>query len=88
MGKGYADYIGYTAAFGSLDKFQQKVVEVARKKGANAVLFQDYFLQNEGANISTVSRTDSVGKGIITAASGTLTPTLTTGRNIFFLKYE
>lgn len=88
MGKGYADYIGYTGAFGSLDKLQRKVIEVARNKGANAVLFQDYFLQNEGANISTISRTDSVGKGIVTATSGVLTPTLTTGRNIFFLKYD
>jgi hypothetical protein len=88
IGKGYPNYTGYGRMMTSTDKLQQKVVEVARKKGADAVLFQDYHVQHEGTNIYSISKTDSVGKGVVTTTTGAIAPIVTTGRNIFFLRYN
>jgi hypothetical protein len=88
VGKGYPDYVGYGGVFGSTDKLQEKVVQVARKKGADAVLFQEYYVQHDGSNFYSTSRTDSVERGVVTATRGSVTPVVSAGRYILFLKYD
>ncbi|HEX8315570.1 MAG TPA: hypothetical protein VF609_11280 [Flavisolibacter sp.] len=88
IGKGYPASVGYGAVVNSTDKLQRKAVELAREKGANAVLFQDYQVQHNGTNFYAASRTDSLGKGVITTTSGSVAPIVTSGRNIFFLRYD
>lgn len=88
VGKGFPDYLMYSRINNSTEKLQQKAMEIARKKGANAILFQDYYLQQNGVNISSVSTTDSVGKGVVSTSNSSITPVVATGRNILFLKYN
>jgi hypothetical protein len=54
---------GYPNGFGSLtlQTLQKKAIEKAKKKGADAVLVQDYFIQAAVAN-STIYHTDGKGK--------------------------
>lgn len=85
MGKGYPEYALSPAAVTPTDKLQRKVVELARQKGADAVLFQDYFVRSEGAAFTALAKTDSAGHGF---ATGTVMPVLASGRTVFFLKYE
>ena len=86
IGKGYPSQFG--TMFKSTDKLQRKATEIARKKGANAILFQDYYVQHEGTNFYSATRVDSVGKGVVTTTSGSVSPTVSTGRNILFLRYD
>lgn len=88
IGRGYPEYLSSGSWLNSTEKLQQKVVKVAQKKGADAVLFQDHYVQREGTNIHSVSRTDSVGTGVVTTTSGSIAPLFTLGRNIFFLRYD
>ncbi|RYZ26440.1 MAG: hypothetical protein EOO10_15545 [Chitinophagaceae bacterium] len=86
IGKGYPSQLG--TMFKSTEKLQRKATEIAWKKGADAILFQDYFVQHEGTNFYSASRVDSVGKGVVTTTSGSVSPTDATGRNILFLRYD
>jgi hypothetical protein len=88
MGKGYMEY-GYGLYTKSkIEKMQEKAVEKAREKGADAILFQEYFIKENGASIQTVSKTDSVGKGLVTVQTGTVGPVISSRRDILFLKYD
>jgi hypothetical protein len=84
IGKGYPLHFTYNA----LTKLQKKVVETAREKGADAVLFQDFYLQERGTNFYSATRTDSAGNGVIATTSGAVGPVITAGRNIYFLRYN
>jgi hypothetical protein len=88
MGKGYMDYrVGfYTTS--KIEKMQAKALEKAKTKGADAILFQDYYAKRDGTNFQTVSRTDSVGKGLVTVETGTVGPVFSSGTTILFLKYD
>lgn len=78
MGKGYVEKaIGSPA---SSEKIQAKALRKAREKGADAILFEDYFLLPSTTIAS--SRLDSLSN---TSHSGTV---LSSGRNILFLKYR
>jgi hypothetical protein len=84
VGKGYPRI----RAFGHIpEKIQQKVLEKAKKIGADAVLVQDYYTLNTGANISSFYRSDSLGKGLITIGNSTVTNTGLSEFIVFFLKY-
>jgi hypothetical protein len=91
IGKGFMEY-GYMSwsAYGKsrIEKMQKKAVEKARAKGADAVLFQDYLIKKEGTRIQSISTTDSVGKGLVTVETGTIGPIISSGTNIWFLKYD
>lgn len=88
IGKGYPEFLGLGEGINSLDKLQKKAVGIARQKGANAVLFKDYYVPGEGSNFYSATRIDSVGKGVVTTTSGSVRPTVTPGRIIYFLRYE
>jgi hypothetical protein len=87
IGKAYPEYAG-GQWLNKTDKLQEKVVEVARKKGADAVLFQDYYVQQGGANIYSVSRTDTLNKAVVITTNGSVTPIAGVTREILFLKYN
>lgn len=86
MGKGYMEFSYYTKS--KVSKMQSKAVETAKQKGADAVLFQEYFVTQDGTSIRTVTTTDSVGKGLVTVHSGTVGPIVTSRTDILFLKYN
>ena len=86
IGKGFTNY--YNRTYWSVEIMQQKAVEKAKEKGADAVLIYDYYVLNPGATINSVSHTDSLGKGLITIGNSTVVPNSSTGFNIIFLKYE
>ena len=78
---------GYPNGFGSLTlkTLQKKAIEKAKKKGADAVLVQDYFIQAAVANSSTIYH-NGEGKGI--AGNSTFSGgSVDTQFIILFLKY-
>ena len=84
VGKGYPRF----RFFGhSPEKIQHKALEKAKKKGADAVIIQDYYIPNTGASINSFYRSDSLGKGLITVGNSTVTNTGSSGFIIFFIKY-
>lgn len=86
IGKGYERRL--MAVDYNIERLQEKAVQKAKEKGADAVLFQDYYLLQPGTNISTTTRTDTLNKAVVTTGSTQVTPTVATGRQILFLKYE
>jgi hypothetical protein len=86
VGKGYPNW-GLLYSFHSLEQLQQKALETAKNKGADAVLIQDYYMPGS-ANVNSFFRTDSIGKGSITVGNSTLSNTSSTGFVILFLKYK
>lgn len=91
IGKGYMEY-GYLSpgpeAKKRIEKMQKKAIETARHKGADAILFQDYFIKEDGASIHTVTKTDSIGRGLISVQAGRVSPIISSKTDILFLKYD
>lgn len=89
VGRGFMD-AGSWAVFNRRlqETMQKKAIEKARKVGADAVLFQEYILVAPGSNINTVYKTDTLQKGVVTVGNTTIGPNLSSGMNIFFLKYS
>jgi hypothetical protein len=83
MGKSYVDIRGLI----TLEKVQQAAVEKAKQKGADAILFRDYFIQ-DGASIQTITKSDSIEGASIRVRTTTAAPSETTRLDILFLKYE
>jgi hypothetical protein len=88
IGKGYMEYgVGpYTKS--RIEKMQEKAIETAKTKGADAILFQDYYFKENGASIETVTKTDSVGKSLVSVQTGNISPMISSRTDILFLKYE
>ena len=85
IGKGYLSKFGLS----SPDKMQKKAEKLAREKGADALLITDYYITNtEEVNISSFYRTDTINHGIITTGNTSVKPSISTGYNIHFLKYN
>jgi hypothetical protein len=84
IGKGYVHGL---AIHLRIEKVQSKAIEKARKKGADAVLIQDYYIPNTGTSVSSTARKDSVGKGVVTIRNTNIQSTGDSGFNIYFLKY-
>jgi hypothetical protein len=84
IGKGYPEYVG--SLF--LETIQKKAIEKAKSKGADAVLIQDYLVQDYVSGTHPVYHIDSAGRHIVTGTS-----TLATVHSdspqfiIYFLKY-
>jgi hypothetical protein len=68
IGKGYPERFGLYP----LEVLQRKALTKAKDKGADAILIQDYFIQNTVATVNSIYRTDSLGKGLITTGSSVL----------------
>ena len=88
VGKGYPESAGYSQWLNKTDKLQKKVVKIAKKKGADAVLFQDHYVQHGGTNVYSVTRTDTLHKAVVTTTSGSVSPIAGIAREILFLKYN
>ena len=86
VGKGYVEQGLYTRT--SLNKIQDKAIDKAKSKGADAILFEEYYVRHEGTSISSTTTTDSVGKSLVTTTRGSIGPVISSGRNILFLKYD
>ena len=81
IGKGYAEtMIGEPS---NLEKVQAKAVAKAKEKGADAILFEDYYVADNGA---TVYKPENK-KGTATKTS-TVNSAISTKRDILFLKYD
>lgn len=84
IGKSYFEQTAFT----SLESMQRKAVETAKHRGADAVLFQDYYIKEDGASINMVTKTDSIGKGLLTVQTGRVAPIVSSRTDILFLKYD
>ena len=87
IGKGYMEY-GFSYSKSSIDKMQQKAIEKAKAKGADAILFQDYYFKENGASVQTVTKADSVGKRLVSVETGNISPIISSKTDILFLKYN
>lgn len=86
IGKGYEKYVPYGRH--NIEKLQAKAVQKAKQKGADAILFQDYYLVQPGTTINTTTRTDTLDKAVVTTGNTYVGPVLSSGRHILFLKYD
>lgn len=84
MGKGYFSTVYERAS----ERLQENAVYKAKEKGADAVLFQDVLLLSDGRSLSGVSKTDSVGRSSVTVSRTSISPVVTSKREILFLKYD
>lgn len=83
MGKSYFDMRGLI----TLEQVQQAAIEKAKQKGADAILFRDYFIQ-EGASVQTITKSDSIGGSSVRVRTTAAAPIETTRLDILFLKYD
>ena len=84
IGKGYTNTI-YERA---LERVQDNAIAKAREKGADAVLFNEVYIVGDGSTISGTSRSDSIGKSMVTVSSAHVRPVVSSRREILFLKYN
>lgn len=86
IGKGYEEQRVY--GFRSVETLQKKTVAKAREIGADAVLFQDYVLQQPGTTVRNTTRIDTLPGAVVSTSDTYAGPVVQTGRHILFLKYE
>jgi hypothetical protein len=86
VGKGYVNYGIVNNK--TVEKIQNKAIDKAKQKGADAVLIKDYFIPNTGTSINTTTRRDSIAKGVITERNTAVQSTGSSGYTILFLKYS
>lgn len=85
IGKSSVEIFRSTAA--NFERMQERAIEKAKEKGANAILFQDlYILENRNSS-HVVSRPDSAGKSIVTKP-GVISGDLSSRKEILYLKYD
>ena len=71
------------------EKMMAKALEKARKNGADAVFYKDQFIPRPGTQVSSQTRTDSIGRALITSTQTAVIPV--DGywyHEILFLKYR
>jgi hypothetical protein len=86
IGKGYLR--NYTH-----DVNPEKIMDLAKKKGmevgADAVIISDYYIRDTGGtNISTLHKSDSIGRSLVTLSSTLINPVSAKGFNILYIKYQ
>jgi hypothetical protein len=86
VGKGYME--GFTVSKRGYDRMQKKALRMAKEKGADAILFQDYYYTENSGNVYNVTRTDSVGHGLVSVPNNAVNAVLSSRTDILFLKYE
>lgn len=84
IGKGYVSTHYERAS----ERMQDNAVYKAKEKGADAVLFLDVLILNDGSVVSGISRTDSVGRSSVTVSRAAINPSITSKKEILFLKYD
>lgn len=84
IGKGY---VRMGTAFSSYESIQKKAVAKARKRGADAVLIEDYFVLNTNSDITTTYTKDSSGAAI-GASHVQAHPSIGSGFQILFIRYR
>ena len=81
IGKAYVTYgVGFR-----MEKLQRQAVQKAKEKGADAVLFQDYYVTEEGTN-SYASRTSDSTQILVNAHNAR--DVVSTHTDVLFLKYN
>jgi hypothetical protein len=70
----------------SIKRLQAESVEKAKQNGADAVLIQDYMVYDP--SVTSVHKTDSMGKGAVTVANTTLHQHGSQRFAMTFLKYK
>ena len=88
VGKGYMEYGVGAYSKSRIEKMQAKAVEKAKSKGADAILFQDYYVKENGASVQTLTKADSVGKSLVSVQTGSISPIISSKTDILFLKYD
>jgi hypothetical protein len=88
IGKGYMEYGVGISSKSRIEKMQDKAIQKARSKGADAILFQDYYFKENGTSIQTVTKTDSVGKSLVSLQTESINPVISSRTEILFLKYD
>lgn len=88
VGKGYMEYGVGSFTKSRIEKMQTKAIEKAKAKGADAVLFQDYYFKDNGASIQTVTKADSVDKSLVSLQAGNISSVISSRTDILFLKYN
>ena len=84
MGKGFVS----TPLHRASERIQENAVYKAKEKGADAVLFLDLMILNDGSTLSGIATSDSIGKSAVTISRGPVSPVVTTRKEILFLKYD
>jgi hypothetical protein len=75
---------GYVSGYPNIDKIQRKSIEKAKLVGADAVLFEDYFVVDNTSSVTTSLDSTTNGTKITTSANPTMSPNFT----IKFLRYK
>jgi len=88
IGKGYMEYGVGVYSKSRIEKMQAKAIQKARAKGADAILFQDYYFKENGTSIQSVTRADSIGKSLVSVQTGNVSPIISSKTDILFLKYD
>lgn len=71
------------------ERILEMAITKAKQNGADAVFFKEMYIPAAGTNVSTHSRTDSLGKNIITNSSTAISPVYGYWhREVLFLKYK
>lgn len=87
IGKGYE--VPAWGGFLNREKMLAKALEKARKYGADAVFYRDQFIPSLGTQVSSQTRTDSVGQAMVTSTNTSVTPVYGYWHHeILFLKYK
>ena len=80
VGKGYVQSTTTTP-----EKIQTKAIEIAKQKGADAILIRDYFVPHTGINTSV--RTDTLNKAVINVGNTIVRHGSSQEFVVLFLKY-
>jgi hypothetical protein len=86
IGKGYVAGISYSKSI--VEKIQKKAIQKAKEKGADAILFRDYYIMQDGGAVYSITGSDSTGHGMAGIRNATAAPVVSSQRDILFLKYE
>lgn len=85
IGKSSVEMFRSTAA--NFERMQERAIEKAKEKGANAILFQDLYILENRISSHVVSRPDSAGKSIVTK-TGVIGGDVSTRKEILYLRYD
>ena len=86
VGRGYIE--GMTLSRRGYDKMQRKALKMAKEKGADAILFQDFYYTEAGTATYQITQRDTVGSGMISIPGNSISPVVSSRTDILFLKYE
>jgi hypothetical protein len=86
IGKSSVEIIRLSA--NNFERLQKMALQKAKEKGANAILFQDLYVTENGGSIQTVSRPDSSVKSSLNIRTGIVGPIVSSRKDVLYLKYD